>query len=160
MRFRTLVASCLALGLLASACSEQVLDTGGIANDLSETLTQALGRQISVTCPAEVPLEEGDTFTCEAQEPDGSFEILVEQTDDEGNVSARRKSIDPAEIEAKIAASIRAFSSLEITVECPDDIEVGEGKSFECEASSERGSQTITVTQQDDFGTVTYDAGD
>lgn len=41
----------------------------------------------SLTCPDDVEPVEGETFTCEGEDPEGrQFEIEVEMTDDEGGI--------------------------------------------------------------------------
>ena len=161
MRLRTragqLLLALLSISLLASACGgTEVLDTDDVAAQLQESLTDALGGEVAVECPDEVPLEEGAEFTCDATSAEGDFGIIVTQTDDQGNVSTIRESLDMTSIEEQIATSIEQLGGIDIQVECPDDVEVGEGNKFNCHATSERGELDFVVTQEDDFGTVTF----
>jgi hypothetical protein len=111
---------------------------------------------INVRCPEDVPLEKGNSFTCTATGPDETFDIVVTQTDSEGSVSAARKSLNMPAIEKQIADSLEQLGGINIEVACPDSVEVGEGKTFECLATSKRGELIFVVTQTDDFGTVTF----
>ena len=44
-----------------------------------------------------------------------------------------------------------------VTVDCPDDIEAKAGDEFECQATSDDGTNaTVKVTQNDDQGNVTW----
>ena len=152
-----LLLALLSTSLLASACGgTEVLDTKDVAAQLQASLTDALGGQVAVECPDEVPLEEGREFTCDATSAEGDFGIIVTQTDDQGNVSTIRESLDMTSIEEQIATSIEQLGGIDIQVECPEDVEVGEGKKFNCHATSERGELDFVVTQEDDFGTVTF----
>lgn len=152
-----LLIALLSTSLLASACGgTEVLDTADVAAQLEGSLTAALGGQVNVECPAEVPLEKGREFTCDASGPGGDFGINVTQTDDQGNVSTIRESLDMTAIEEQIAISIEQLGGIDIQVECPEDVEVGEGKKFNCHAMSEHGELDFVVTQEDDFGTVTF----
>ncbi len=78
----------IAIAALALAGCSQVLDEEKLEAEISggiEEQTEATG--VSVDCPSDVPLEEGDTFTCSATSADGDVgEVQVTQTDAEGNV--------------------------------------------------------------------------
>ncbi len=51
-----------------------------------EEQTDATG--VSVTCPEGVPMEQGNTFTCNATTAEGEkATITVTQTDDQGNIT-------------------------------------------------------------------------
>ncbi len=147
--------------LLAVACGgASSLDTDSVAVSLSESLSASLGGQVDVTCPEDVPAEKGHTFTCTATAGDESFDVVVTETSDEGDVTARRAELDMDAIEAQISAPLEQLGNLPIEVTCPDDVEVGKGKTFECVASSERGELTMIVTQTDDFGNITFEPAD
>jgi uncharacterized protein DUF4333 len=78
----------IAIAALALAGCSQVLDEEKLEAEISsgiEEQTEATG--VSVDCPSDVPLEEGDTFTCTATSDDGDeAEVQVTQTDAEGNI--------------------------------------------------------------------------
>ena len=78
----------IVLATLALAGCTQVLDEEQLEAEISagiEEQTEATG--VSVDCPSDVPLEEGDTFTCTATSDDGDeAEVQVTQTDAEGNI--------------------------------------------------------------------------
>lgn len=147
----------LSVALLVSSCGgTEVLDTEDVAAQLGETLSAKLGTNITVDCPGEVPLEEGESFTCTATGPEETFDVVVTQTDSEGSVAAKRASLNIGAIEEQIAQSLERLGGIDIRVTCPDDVEVGKGKKFECLATSERGELTFVVEQTDDFGNVTF----
>lgn len=147
----------LSIALIAAACGgAEVLDTADVASQLERQLSDSLGGTIQVTCPDEVPVEKGREFTCDATGSEGDFEIIVTQTDDQGTVSTRRASLDMDAVEEQIATSLEQLGGIDIEVECPEDVEVGEGKKFTCHASSERGQLDFVVEQADDFGTITF----
>jgi hypothetical protein len=147
----------LSVALLASSCGgTEVLDTADVAAQLSDTLTTQLSTNIAVDCPGEVPLEEGESFTCTATGSEETFDVVVTETDSEGSVAAKRASLNMGAIEEQIAKSLETLGGIDIGVTCPDDAEVGEGKMFECLATSERGELTFVVQQTDDFGNVTF----
>jgi hypothetical protein len=66
------------------------LDTDAVATQVADALTAQSGQQFAVSCPGGVALEAGAQFTCQATDPDGNeTDILVTQTDDQGDVSWR-----------------------------------------------------------------------
>lgn len=80
-------AALLAIGLLAAACS-RTLDMDQVESDLKTQAEQEFGTTgLTVTCPDDVQVEAGATFTCEASDASGATMVLtVTQKDDQGNV--------------------------------------------------------------------------
>lgn len=80
-------AALLAIGLLAAACS-RTLDMDQVESDLkdqAETEFDTTG--LTVTCPDDVKVEAGTSFTCEASDPSGATMVLtVFQKNDQGDV--------------------------------------------------------------------------
>lgn len=79
----------LAVGLAGCTVSAGSLDTEKAETEIAkgiEEQTDATG--VAVTCPADVPIEQGNTFTCEATTAEGEkATITVTQTDDQGNIN-------------------------------------------------------------------------
>ena len=66
--------------------------------------------------------------------------------------------IDVPGLETRVAQDLRSQYETAFTVSCPDDIEVGKGKNFECTAEGEDGTTlTLRMTQVDDEASVTYE---
>lgn len=79
-------ALCLTVGLLA-ACSNSLSQTD-VQDKLKQGMTEQLGGEYTVTCPSDIPVSAGATFTCDATGADGSTgTISVTQDDDQGNLS-------------------------------------------------------------------------
>jgi Domain of unknown function (DUF4333)/Protein of unknown function (DUF2510) len=79
----------VAVAFLFSAVSSQTrLDTAVVEQQIAEALSQSSGLTTTVTCPDEVTIATGDTFTCTATTDDGrTAQIEVTQDDDQGNVT-------------------------------------------------------------------------
>lgn len=79
----------VAVAFLFSAVSSQTrLDTAVVEQQIAEALSQSSGLTTTVTCPDEVTIAAGDTFTCMATTDDGrTAQIEVIQDDDQGNVT-------------------------------------------------------------------------
>ncbi len=64
--------------------------------------------------------------------------------------------LDKSGLEAQLAADLQA-SGPALTVRCPDGVKAQVGATFQCTATDPDGSSfTITVTQTDDQGNVTW----
>jgi hypothetical protein len=89
----------MAVGLfiVCVACGERTLDGASAQAQILAQLRQAGDRPIeSVTCPDDVVVQEGSTFTCIAVEPGGTrWTIEVTQVDDAGTLDYRITS-EPA----------------------------------------------------------------
>ena len=72
--------------------------------------------------------------------------------------SACTDRIDVPGLETRVAQDLRSQYETAFSVSCPDDIEVGKGKNFECTARAEDGTTlTLRMTQVDDRASVTYE---
>ena len=84
---------------VSAGCSVSIggssIDTDKLEETIADAEEDTRGFRPEVVCPDDVDAEEGDEFTCTATAPDGtSAEILVTQTDDEGNVRWRLVASD------------------------------------------------------------------
>lgn len=76
------------IAALALAGCTQVLDDQELESEISSGIEEQTGvTGVSVDCPSDVPLEQGNTFNCSATSDEGDVgQVQVTQTDDEGNV--------------------------------------------------------------------------
>ncbi len=94
MRFSSPV-SFAAAALASAALTGCSFSVGGNLDidTLETTIATEMEQQLelpgtpTVTCPEEVPIEEGNVFTCVAELGGDSVDVEVTQTDDEGNVT-------------------------------------------------------------------------
>ena len=64
------------------------LDVAKLQDTVASQLNEQVGGDWTVTCPEDIPMQQGLTANCEATSADGqSVMINVTQTDDQGNVS-------------------------------------------------------------------------
>ena len=84
-----LVAALIALGLLGAACS-RTLDMSQVESELKRQVERDLGTVgLTVTCPNDVKVEAGTSFTCEASDASGAtMELTVTQDNRRGRVVA------------------------------------------------------------------------
>ena len=71
------------------------------------------------------------------------------------------KKLDTGKLEGKIKDGIEKQAGVKIkAVDCPDDVKVKKGDTFNCKATTQTGqSANVKVTQQDDDGKVNYQVG-
>jgi hypothetical protein len=93
-RSRALIAGiCIAaLGAVALArfvsSGPAELDTTALEQRIAASLSDRAGSDVTGSCPSGVALEAGNSFTCTATGSDGTRTVvLVQQTDDNGNVT-------------------------------------------------------------------------
>jgi hypothetical protein len=80
----------VAVTVIVSSSYRSKLDTGAIETHVAASLSQRFGSSFAVTCPDNVALESGATFTCDANADDGTgLTVEVHQDDDQGNVTWR-----------------------------------------------------------------------
>ena len=79
-------AAFLTAGLVAGCSSS--LDQADVQSKLSQGMTDQLGGDYTVSCPSDIPLSAGSTFSCTTSGADGSTGVItVTQDDDQGNLS-------------------------------------------------------------------------
>jgi len=85
MRARTIVAACSLVGALA--CTK-TLDSGGLEDQIKSLLADRGGPTVSsVSCPDDIKVQAGGTFTCTATDRAGTSErITVRQLDANGRI--------------------------------------------------------------------------
>lgn len=73
--------------------------------------------------------------------------------------TASAGGLDTAAVERDIEAGVQEQNDLTVTVDCPDQVPVQEGDSFECTLTTEDGStQPVSVLQEPD-GVVSWSVG-
>ena len=84
---RPVAALSFAAALLAACSSGSVIDSNHLEQVVEDGLTTN-GITATVTCPDNVPIQQGGTFDCQAVTPDGiSLTILITMTDSAGTVN-------------------------------------------------------------------------
>lgn len=71
------------------------------------------------------------------------------------------KKLDTGKLEGKIRDGIQKQAGVKIkAVDCPEDVKVKKGDTFNCKATTTSGqTANVKVTQQDDEGNVNYQVG-
>ena len=66
------------------------------------------------------------------------------------------QQLDTAEAERTIANRLGEQAGTRVKIECPDDVEIEKGDTFQCKARARNDTATVKVTQLDDEGNVRW----
>jgi len=163
-RFR-LLALALVASIALAACGSSGgsnLDTARVEHAVAASILAQRGLRTTVTCPSEVPIKTGYTFTCEAKLDVGSYPVTVVVTNSKGHVRYENHApliaLNIEKVEHAIAASIASQRHLTATVKCPEEVLQREGITFECTAvvAGNPKHYPFVVTQVDNHGRVKY----
>jgi hypothetical protein len=69
------------------------------------------------------------------------------------------QQLDTAEAEKTIADRLGQQAGTKVTINCPDDVEIKKGDTFECTAKARKDTAKVKVTQLDDEGNVRWEVG-
>jgi hypothetical protein len=139
-----------------------VLDVERSEARIRERLSETYDVDVAaVTCPDEVDVEAGATFTCRARVSGSTVAVDVRQRDDEGALDvapnravlvARRVATDIAEVLAD------RFDRDDVAVRCPGDpVRIEEpGATFTCTAVDGEETKEVEVRVRDAQGALTY----
>ena len=179
-RTSTLIAL-LALAALVAGCGTKTLKKGEIEGFVEKTAKEQGVAVDSVDCPDDVEAKKGESFECKVKATGGKeADISVQQTSDDGNVRVQRgafaallaedggssgtpsgRTLNVDKVEEAITENVSSESNGRITassVDCPDEVPIEAGGTFECEVTSEDGKKTkYTVTQTDDQGNARFE---
>jgi predicted component of type VI protein secretion system len=67
------------------------------------------------------------------------------------------QQLDTAEAEKTIANRLGEQAGTKVTINCPDDVEIKKGDTFNCEAKARKDTAKVKVTQLDDEGNVRWE---
>jgi hypothetical protein len=150
----------MAVALLTMCACHNNLDKGKLESSISDTCKSKGLALKSVTCPADRPVKEGDTFDCNGVTDDGDkLDFHVTQKDAQGNIDWK---LTCAIIDAsKIGDSIEEKVGKGADVKCAaKTIVMVKGKTIKCKATIEEKEHEVAITGTDDEGGVSWKIGD
>ena len=157
---RPTLASLAVLAALAlSSCGTTRIDAGKSERFIRSVVSGQVGARVaSVTCPENVDVEKGATFTCAVRGTDGSKgSVEVTQKDDDGNVQVDAPFLHVREAEAVMAKELgRQVDEASLTIACPEIIVVRKDRRFECTATAAGKSREVAARLIDDAGQFSY----
>jgi hypothetical protein len=157
----------LLLALALGACggggtktAERTVDDQEVEQGIKAELSTSSAKVTKASCPSDVPVEKGSTFTCSVTFSNGATgKVTVTQE------AARRYTytlkagsvqVPGSEVESQIRKSLSAQGVQNATVTCPQTIIVKVGTTVTCDVSGASGvaSGTVTYTFSSAEGTV------
>jgi hypothetical protein len=155
----------LAALVTLSACgsSSSTLDTTRIQRAVAASILAQRGLHTTVSCPANIPVKLGHTFTCTAKLQVGTYPVTVTETTSKGRVRYENRrplvALNIAKVQRAIAASILHQRNLKSTVSCPEQVLQQSGVTFTCTAVVAGNTKhfPFVVTQVNNNGRVRYE---
>ncbi|MFD2091514.1 DUF4333 domain-containing protein [Blastococcus deserti] len=144
----------------------KMLKTADAERQIAQLTEQQAGiAPTDVSCPADIEVEAGATFTCTALLAEQPISFTVTQTDDEGNVqiTSDNSFVDVATVEASLAQQVGEAAGVEVVSSCDTDghavLVDGVGAPISCTVTNaEDPSDSIEVTATvDESGAVSYE---
>jgi hypothetical protein len=157
-----IVALTASVALTACGSSEPKLDTARVQRAVAASILTQRGLHTTVTCPSDVAVKTGNTFTCAAKLDVGSYPVTVIITNSKGHVRYENRApliaLNTGKVENAIAASIALQRHLSAKVTCPKEVLQKAGIVFTCTAvvSGKSKRYPFVVTQIDNNGRVRY----
>lgn len=160
---RGLGATIVTVAALAACGAPAVLDGPKAEAAIGERLSSTYGVDVGrVTCPADVEVADGGTFTCEVAVGQAStVSVAVRQTDGDGTlvVEPDRAILSTPEIEDDIATTLAdRFERDDVEVTCEGEAVRAEAPdaTFACEAVDGEEVKQVEVRVRDARGALAY----
>lgn len=143
------------------------LDTAEAQRQIAALTERQVGvAATGVSCPAEVQVATGTTFTCTGRVDGQAVSFTVRETDDKGNVhiDSDNSFVDVAKVEASVAKQVGDEAGVDATATCDAGghkvLVDGVGKPISCTVTnSQDPTDTLDVTATvDDNGDVRWNA--
>lgn len=165
---KALMVTICVCSLAAAACSAEVsvgskdtLDMARIESGIASEIAEQTGFGVkTVQCPDNVPVKAGEVFTCTVvDDQDSRATVEVTQKDDKGGVTWKLQTLLTSQLISEIQTGIEQQTGTTVeSVECPQDVVIAAGETFECIVTDDAGNTaTVEATQQDDRGNVSWE---
>jgi hypothetical protein len=170
-RMRALAATALVLGALSAGCGSssteaaktttpKTVDDAQVEQGIEQSLSTSSAKVTSAKCPADVPVQKGDTFTCTVTFDNGA---TGKATVTQKGLNKYTYTLTPGSVQvpgatadAAVEKQLAAQGIPNATVDCPSNIIVKTGTTVTCNVSGAQGaaSGTVTFTFSDAEGTI------
>lgn len=144
-----------------ASCGGKSLNMENAKKFVTKMMTEQAGAPpTTVTCPDSVKLEKGKTFECTATYGASEAKLLIDQDDDQGNVTVKSVTgvVLAKRAEAEIAEQIGKQTNLHVTVDCGERVHPATaGHKLTCKATDANGqSVTVEVEVRDAEGNIRF----
>ena len=141
------------VGALALTGCGKTLENDSITSGVESKVAEAGVTASSVSCPKDVKVKKGDTFTCTVTLETGqTFDVTLEQTDDNGtlNIDDGGQVFVGSKVASQLESALSSGSTT-VTATCPNvTILPGGNGTFQCTAvASDGASATIVIPVRD-----------
>ena len=168
---RTVVAGALAVAALTAGCGSsgsdtatsatpKTVDDAQVEQGIKADLSTSSAKVTSAKCPSDIPVKQGDTFTCTVTFDNGATgdATVTQQGLNKYTYELKPGSVQVpgATADAAVEKSLAAQGLPDATADCPSNIIVKVGTTVTCNVTGAGGaaSGTVTFTFSDAEGTV------
>ena len=144
--------------LLGAGCGDETLDEGRV-EDFIRDHAPAPALISAVECPEDQDVEDGARFECEVETSRGGREVAAVRQLGDGDfvwlgnrverLPSGQRHVVPENVEDYIRGQANQPGEL-VSVDCPPDVRLKKGTTFECVARFLGGRATIVRVQQVD----------
>lgn len=165
LRAATPTASLITVALLAVGCAgghdrERMVKTSQVEKGIETSLSTSSVKVTHVSCPSNVPVQKGATFSCNVSLSNGGTgKVTVTQQGANHYTyafTAGSVQVPGATAAASIEKSLAAQGASNAAVACPETIVVKVGSTVTCNVSGAEGvaNGTVTFTFSESDGTI------
>ena len=147
-------------GSAATSTTPKTVDDAQVEQGIKDDLSTSSAKVSSAKCPSDVPVKQGDTFTCTVTFSNGATGDATVTQHGLNKYSYELKpgsvQVPGATADAAVEKSLAAQGIPNATVHCPTNIIVKVGTTVTCNVSGAQGaaSGTVTFTFSSAEGTV------
>lgn len=144
-----------------ASCGGKKLNMEKAKEFVTSTLEREVGQKPETTCPDSVEIEKGKTFECTARFGAAAASVVIEQNDDQGNVTIKSITgiLIAQKLEELIADRIGKQLNVHVEAACGERVRPATpGSTFQCDAKDASGaSAKINVKVKDVDGNVDFE---
>jgi len=144
----------------ATSAEPRTVDDQQVEQGIEQSLSTSSEKVTSASCPSDVAVQKGDTFTCSVTfSNDATGKVTVTQQGANHYTYALKSGsvqIPGSSVETSLEKDLAAAGAPGATVNCPDNIIVKTGTTVTCDVSGAQGvaNGSVTFTFSDAEGTV------
>ena len=144
----------------ATSAQTRTVDDQQVEQGIEQSLSSSSAKVTKASCPSDVPVQKGDTFTCSVTfSNDATGKVTVTQKGANHYTYALKSGsvqIPGSAVDQQLEKELASAGAPNATVKCPDNIIVKTGTTVTCDVSGAQGvaNGTVTFTFSDAEGTV------
>jgi len=145
----------------SASCGGKKIDMAKAKEFVTATFEREVGQKPETTCPDSVKAEKGKTFECTAKFGTVSAIVVIDQDDDQGNVTIKSVTgiLVASKLEKQIGDHFGKQANAHVEVTCGDRVRAATvGDTFQCDAKDAGGATAkVNVKVKGTDGAVDFE---